>query len=68
MAELPIISSLLFSLDEYRVRYQGRVVSWAVYNILAFDTDGKKELIGMYVSESERAKLCWVARTAECFN
>lgn len=45
----------------YKVRDEGRVVSRAVYNVLAgtpvgVNQEGKKELIGMYVSESEGAK------------
>jgi len=40
----------------YKVREQGRVVSRAVYNVLGINQEGKKELIGMYVSESEGAR------------
>jgi transposase-like protein len=39
----------------YKVKEDGRVTSRAVYNILGINTDGKKELLGMYVSESEGA-------------
>ena len=39
----------------YKVRDEGRVVSRAVYNVLAINREGRKELIGMYVSESEGA-------------
>ncbi len=39
----------------YKVRDNGRVVSRAVYNILAIDKEGRKDLIGMYLSESEGA-------------
>ena len=40
----------------YKVKHEGRVVSRAVYNILAINTKGYKEIIGIYVSESEGAK------------
>jgi putative transposase len=40
----------------YKVRNEGRVVSRAVYNILAINSKGYKEVIGIYVSESEGAK------------
>ncbi|QZT36737.1 IS256 family transposase [Halosquirtibacter xylanolyticus] len=40
----------------YKVKDEGRVVSRAVYNVLAIDKNGHKNLIGMYVSESEGAK------------
>lgn len=39
----------------YKVRDEGKVTSRAVYNILGINTEGKKELLGMYVSESEGA-------------
>jgi putative transposase len=44
----------------YKVRDEGRVVSRAVYNVLGINQEGKKELIGMYVAESEGAKF-WLA-------
>jgi transposase-like protein len=37
----------------YKVKDEGRVVSRAVYHILGINIEGRKELIGMYVSESE---------------
>lgn len=39
----------------YKVRDGGRVTTRAVYNILAISKEGRKELIGMYISESEGA-------------
>lgn len=39
----------------YKVKSEGTVVSRAVYNILALNKAGFKELIGMYISESEGA-------------
>lgn len=44
----------------YKVRDNGRVVSRAVYNILAIDKEGRKDLIGMYLSESEGANF-WLS-------
>lgn len=40
----------------FKVKHEGRVVSRAVYNILAINTQGYKEVIGIYISESEGAK------------
>jgi transposase-like protein len=40
----------------FKIKHEGRVVSRAVYNILAINTKGYKEVIGIYVSESEGAK------------
>lgn len=37
----------------YKVKDQGRIVARAVYHILGINLEGRKELIGMYVSESE---------------
>ncbi|AFD07808.1 IS256 family transposase [Solitalea canadensis] len=39
----------------YKVKEDNRVVSRAVYNILGINRYGKKELLGMYVSQSEGA-------------
>jgi putative transposase len=39
----------------YKVRVEGRVVTRCVYNILGIRTDGRKEVLGMYVAESEGA-------------
>lgn len=44
----------------YKVRDEGRVVSRAVYNVLAINKEGKKDLIGMYISESEGANF-WLS-------
>lgn len=44
----------------YKVRDGGRTESRAVYNVLAVTKDGRKELIGMYVSESEGANF-WLS-------
>lgn len=44
----------------YKVREDGSVTTRAVYNILGVGLDGKKDLIGMYVSESEGAKF-WLS-------
>lgn len=44
----------------YKVKDEGRVTSRAVYNILGITTEGKKELLGMYVSESEGANF-WLS-------
>jgi transposase-like protein len=44
----------------YKVRDEGKVASRAIYNVLAINKEGKKELIGMYVSESAGAKF-WLS-------
>ncbi|AEI50616.1 IS256 family transposase [Runella slithyformis] len=44
----------------YKVRDGGRVVTRAVYNVLGVNRHGYKDLIGMYVSESEGANF-WLS-------
>lgn len=44
----------------YKVKAEGKVISKAVYNILGINTEGRKELLGMYVSESEGANF-WLS-------
>jgi putative transposase len=44
----------------YKVREGGRVVTRAVYNVLGVNHHGYKDLIGMYVSESEGANF-WLS-------
>lgn len=39
----------------YKIKEHGRFVSKAVYTILALNLEGKKELLGLYLSESEGA-------------
>lgn len=44
----------------YKVRENGTIQSRAIYNILGVNKEGKKELIGMYLSENEGAKF-WLS-------
>lgn len=44
----------------YKVKDGGKAVSRAVYNVLAIDNEGRKDLIGMYVSENEGANF-WLS-------
>ncbi|MFT5253869.1 MAG: putative transposase [Flavobacteriales bacterium] len=39
----------------YKVRHEGKVESRALYNILGINTQGQKEILGRYISESEGA-------------
>lgn len=39
----------------YKVKDEGRIVPRAVYHILGINAEGRKDLLGMYVSESEGA-------------
>ena len=44
----------------YKVRYEGKVQSRALYNVLGVNKEGRKELLGMYISESEGANF-WLS-------
>ena len=44
----------------YKVRHEGRVVNRAVYCVLGLNQEGYKELMGMYIGESEGAKF-WLS-------
>lgn len=44
----------------YKVRVNGTVESRAIYNLLGVDIEGKKELLGLYLSENEGAKF-WLS-------
>jgi transposase-like protein len=39
----------------YKVKVDGKIVHKALYNILGINKDGYKEILGMYISESEGA-------------
>ena len=40
----------------YKIKENGRFISKAVYTILGLTIEGKKELLGLYISESEGAR------------
>lgn len=40
----------------YKVKDEGRYISKAFYTVLGVRTDGKKEILGLYLNESEGAK------------
>lgn len=44
----------------YKVKEQGKVKSRAVYNILGINQEGRKDLLGVYVSENEGANF-WLS-------
>jgi putative transposase len=44
----------------YKVRVNGSVETRAIYNILGINVEGKKDLLGLYISENEGAKF-WLS-------
>lgn len=44
----------------YKVKDEGRIKSRAIYNVMGINKEGKKDILGMYVSESEGANF-WLS-------
>ena len=44
----------------YKIRHKGRYQTKAVYTVLALNMDGKKEVLGLYLSENEGANF-WLS-------
>lgn len=51
----------------YKVKDEGRIVARAVYNILGINKEGQKDLLGMYISESEGANF-WLSVLSDLRN
>lgn len=51
----------------FKVRDEGKVVSKAMYTVLAINREGQKELLGLYLSESEGATF-WLSVLTELKN
>src|SRR5674476_487800 len=56
----PVYAIVWFDAIHYKVREQGAIKSKAVYNVLAVNMEGERELLGIYVSESESARF-WLS-------
>lgn len=52
----PIYCFVWLDAIHFKVREDGRVVNKAVYCVLGVDQDGQKDLLGMYIGQSEGAK------------
>lgn len=51
----------------YKIREDGRYVSKAVYTVLARNIEGKKDVLGLYLSENEGAN-CWLSVLTDLHN
>ena len=51
----------------YKIKENGRFISKAVYTILGLTVEGKKELLGLYLSESEGARY-WLSVLTDLHN
>lgn len=56
----PVYCIVWLDAMRYKVREEGRVQHKALYNILAINPDGHKQVLGAYVSESEGANF-WLS-------
>lgn len=56
----PVYCIVWLDAMHYKVREEGRVQHKALYNILAINPDGHKQVLGAYVSESEGANF-WLS-------
>src|SRR5690606_41765139 len=52
----PVYPFVFLDCMHYKVRDNGSVQTRAVYNILCVNTDGRKDLLGIYLSEKQCAK------------
>jgi transposase-like protein len=52
----PLYAFVWMDAIHYRVREDGAVVNRAVYTIIGIDPEGRKDLLGIYLSENEGAK------------
>lgn len=63
----PVYCIVWLDAMHYKVKEEGKVVHKALYNILGINKDGYKEVLGMYVSESEGANF-WLQAAAARFS
>lgn len=63
----PVYCIVWLDAMHYKVRSEGRVENKALYNILGINPDGRKEVLGMYISESEGANF-WLQVLTDLHN
>ena len=63
----PVYCIVWLDAMHYKVRSEGRVEHKALYNILGINTSGRKEVLGMYISESEGANF-WLQVLTDLHN
>ena len=63
----PIYPIVWLDAVHYKIKENGRFVSKALYTILALNIEGKKELLGLYLSESEGARY-WLNILTDLYN
>lgn len=63
----PVYPIVFFDAIHYKVRDEGKVVSKAAYTCLGIDNEGKKNVLGLWIGESEGAKF-WLKVCTELNN
>lgn len=63
----PVYPFVWLDAIHYKIREDGRYVSKAVYTVLALNAKGKKDVLGLYLSESEGANF-WLSVLADLQN
>lgn len=63
----PVYCIVWLDAMHYKVKEEGKVVHKALYNVLGVNKDGYKEVLGMYVSESEGANF-WLQVLTDLHN
>lgn len=63
----PVYCIVWLDAMHYKVRSEGRVEHKALYNVLGVNAAGRKEVLGMYVSESEGANF-WLQVLSDLHN
>ena len=63
----PVYCIVWLDAMHYKVKEEGKIVHRAVYHILGINVDGYKDLLGMYVSESEGATF-WLSVLSDLRN
>ncbi len=56
----PVYAFVWLDAVHFKVRQDGKVISKAAYNVLAVDLQGHKDLLGIYIGDSESARF-WLS-------
>ena len=56
----PVYPIVWLDAIHFKVKDEGRIISKAIYTVIALTTEGKKDLLGIYLSESEGANF-WLS-------
>lgn len=52
----PVYAMVMLDAAFFKIKHEGAVRNRAVYTVMGVDTDGYKEVLGMYIEESEGAR------------